>query len=356
VAVLEGLGLDPEAQAVYRALLGDPRCDVSGLAHATSLDVYKVRRALDALVDLDLVRRSREDPSAVRPVDPEVGLSALLAARQAELSLREQEIATSRASLHVFLAEFSAAAASQARTAPDVEMLSGLDAVHGRLEDLVGRAGRELVLLLPDSGRSRDALELNRTLAERALRRGVTLRIVYLDSIKNERSALTHARWVLRLGAEVRTAPTLPLWVVLIDRSAAVVTDDPQPASVAARTDALLVRHAGLVAALTALVDSVWATARPLELVRPREAGLRAQEREMLRLLGLGCKDETVARQLGISVRTTRRMMADVMGRLRAGSRFQAGVRAAHLGWLDPADLSPRLGSSSPGTRSVRSG
>jgi DNA-binding NarL/FixJ family response regulator len=41
-----------------------------------------------------------------------------------------------------------------------------------------------------------------------------------------------------------------------------------------------------------------------------------------------------VSRQLGISVRTTRRMVANVMERLEARSRFEAGYEAARRGWL----------------------
>jgi len=51
--------------------------------------------------------------------------------------------------------------------------------------------------------------------------------------------------------------------------------------------------------------------------------------------------DEMVARKLGVSVRTVRRMASELMAELGARSRFQAGVRASERGWLDPGiDLS----------------
>ncbi|HEX3780075.1 MAG TPA: DNA-binding response regulator [Pseudonocardiaceae bacterium] len=52
----------------------------------------------------------------------------------------------------------------------------------------------------------------------------------------------------------------------------------------------------------------------------------------ILRLLSAGQKDETAARQLGLSVRTYRRRVAELMELLGASSRFQAGVRARELG------------------------
>src|SRR5690606_39837840 len=61
---------------------------------------------------------------------------------------------------------------------------------------------------------------------------------------------------------------------------------------------------------------------------------LTTRERELLTLLSAGNTDESAAAQLGVSVRTVRRMVADIMDRLGARSRFQAGVKAADRGWL----------------------
>lgn len=59
----------------------------------------------------------------------------------------------------------------------------------------------------------------------------------------------------------------------------------------------------------------------------------------MLKLLGNGCTDELVARRLGVSVRTARRVAAELFARLGAQSRFQAGARALARGWIDVDDL-----------------
>jgi hypothetical protein len=52
----------------------------------------------------------------------------------------------------------------------------------------------------------------------------------------------------------------------------------------------------------------------------------------VLSFLAVGSKDATAARELGMSVRTYRRHVAEIMRRLDAVSRFQAGVRAMELG------------------------
>lgn len=47
-----------------------------------------------------------------------------------------------------------------------------------------------------------------------------------------------------------------------------------------------------------------------------------------------GLTDEGIARKLGVSIRTVRRLMADLLKRLNAQGRFQAGAEAVRQGWL----------------------
>ena len=47
-----------------------------------------------------------------------------------------------------------------------------------------------------------------------------------------------------------------------------------------------------------------------------------------------GAKDEAIARELGIGVRTLRRRMSHLMGLLDAETRFQAGMQAVRRGWV----------------------
>jgi DNA-binding NarL/FixJ family response regulator len=58
------------------------------------------------------------------------------------------------------------------------------------------------------------------------------------------------------------------------------------------------------------------------------------ERRLILELLMLGTKDESIARQLGISLRTVRRRVAGLMDELGATTRFQAGLEAARRGLL----------------------
>lgn len=63
----------------------------------------------------------------------------------------------------------------------------------------------------------------------------------------------------------------------------------------------------------------------------------------ILGLLNQGRKDAAAARALGLSVRTYRRRVADVLCWLDVSSRFEAGVRAAEMGLVRPGRGRPAI-------------
>jgi DNA-binding CsgD family transcriptional regulator len=139
-------------------------------------------------------------------------------------------------------------------------------------------------------------------------------------------------------GARVRIAAQLPTRLTIIDGAIAVVPAKQQTSG----GNALVIKGTGVITALAAFFEQSWASAQPLPLhdvdvpvaLADGEQQPRPNDRVLLRLLSLGLKDEAVARHLGVSVRTTRRQIADLLMRLQASSRFQAGIQAARRGWL----------------------
>ena len=119
---------------------------------------------------------------------------------------------------------------------------------------------------------------------------------------------------------------------LVLDRRSVVLPAERPGAGIAA------FRLPGMVTATAGLFERAWRTAVPLgpsDLPEPRdEEMLTARERDLLTLLCSGSTDESAAAQLGISVRTVGRMVADIMNRLGARSRFQAGAQAVDRGWL----------------------
>lgn len=99
-----------------------------------------------------------------------------------------------------------------------------------------------------------------------------------------------------------------------------------------------VVRQRSVVGQLAQFFETAWLQSTPPdEPVRgcsEAEADLKSR---IILLLAEGAKDETVARRLGISLRTCRRHVAEILGQLDASSRFQAGARAALLGMVPMA-------------------
>jgi DNA-binding CsgD family transcriptional regulator/sugar-specific transcriptional regulator TrmB len=327
--MLTTLGLDGTAEAVYRTMLAQPQAGITALGAALELSEEQVRLALDTLSELALVRPSHEVEGHLRAVSPDLGMELLLARQQRELTAQQERLETSRTAAAQLIAEY---ADLRPKTAgPGVEQLVGLDQIRDRLATLTREVESEVMGFNPTSAQTAEGMAAARPLDLQLLQRGVRMRTLYLDSIRNDAPTIAHADWLAQHGGQVRTVPTLPTRMIIIDRTAAVIPVDSDDTA----AGAVVLTGQGTVTALCALFESIWAVGRPLGQAPVRDThGLTPQERTTLVLLADGHTDDAIAKRLGVSPRTARRITTDLIERLGARSRFQAGVRAAHRGWL----------------------
>ncbi|ROR42769.1 LuxR C-terminal-related transcriptional regulator [Kitasatospora cineracea] len=323
--MLEALGLSATAGQVYQAMLDRPGDGIAELAAHCLLLPGQVHDSLDELGELMLVRASAEHPGRMRAVDPAIGLADLAARQEADLAARQAALAASRAAVARMVAD-----RAEHRSAHG-ERLLGIDAIQHRLEQMGRTTTREVLSSQPGTQRPED-LDASRPADAEALARGITIRTLYQDSNRHQPHAAHYAHWLLGLGGEVRTAPTIPQRIVIVDRTQALVPIDPEDT----RKGALHVTEPGILDALLSLYEQAWNTAVPLGAHTPDDpaTGLTPTERELLRLLGTGLTDDTAAQRLNISARTIGRHMASIMERLGATSRFEAGIKATQQGWL----------------------
>jgi DNA-binding CsgD family transcriptional regulator len=165
------------------------------------------------------------------------------------------------------------------------------------------------------------------------------MRSVYPEDCRTDPAVLDYHRTVTKHGAEVRYAKQVPARLLVFDRKVGII-----PAySADNRRAALRVEGEGVAAMMVLNFDLVWSAATPDDAEDTRvvetpaaDHGPTDLDRILLQLLSMGVKDEAAARHLGVSVRTVRRQIADLMVRLHAGSRFEAGMQAAMRGWLRP--------------------
>ncbi|MBO0610120.1 helix-turn-helix transcriptional regulator [Myceligenerans salitolerans] len=129
-------------------------------------------------------------------------------------------------------------------------------------------------------------------------------------------------------GVEVRVATEEVNETILLDERIAILAGDMRTGE---RTYSLITQPE-TVRGVSSLFEAAWRSATDLDVYDTGAAEIRLLAPQVLDLLGRGVKDETAARELGLSVRTYRRRVAELMAALGADSRFQAGVRARELG------------------------
>lgn len=330
--MLGGLGLGPQEEDVYRLLLVHHGLSLPEVLRRAEAEAEDVRAAVGRLLDLGLAQETPDEAGGtrLRPVDPRVGLQGLLSDQLAELHSRQREYEENRATIGKLLLEFNDLYPAQ--NSPDGERLIGVDAVQSRISELAMSSARECMTFNPGGAQSAASLEASKPLDRQVTARGVNMRTVYLDSVRNDTKTSEYAHWLTELGGQVRTVPVLPVRMVLVDRKVALVPVD----AFNSRKGAIQLQSPGVVAALVDLFERVWAQAVPLGAppMKRQENGLTPREQELLKLLAQGMTDAAAGKSLGLSLRTVRRMTADLSERLNARSRFEAGLRAGQRGWL----------------------
>jgi sugar-specific transcriptional regulator TrmB len=206
--MLTTLGIDADAEAVYRAMLARPRDGVAAIGEALGLTEDQVRAALDTLSALALVRPSYEREGSLRAVSPDLGLELLLARQQHELEGQQQRLEASRATAARLIAEY--AGLRPETDSPGVEQLTGLDRIRDRLATLTREVKTEVMGFNPKSAQTEEGMAAARPLDRQLLERGVRMRTLYLDSIRNNPPTIAHADWLARHGGQVRTVPPHP--------------------------------------------------------------------------------------------------------------------------------------------------
>ncbi|MEV6941121.1 LuxR C-terminal-related transcriptional regulator [Streptomyces sp. NPDC051172] len=324
--------LDQETLRVYRAFLFHNERDAHELTRLTSNGDGSVKAAIARLIDLSLLAPSKDSPGGLRAVDPLRGMRVLLQREQAELAMRENRIKHNRTVLDAIAAEY--AAARKSAHVEGIERLHDIDDIRTRLEALAESCQQECLAFYPAGELTEESVEAFRLLNKRAFAHGVRFRSIFIDSIMRDRVTRSHAQWMVEHNCEVRTAPSLPMRLLVVDTTAAVVSGLPEQGP----TSALLFSSRPVVLAMRALFQAYWDHASWFpQGATPGEAApdeITPLERRLLELLAGGLTDSAVARALGISVRTERRKMAELMQRLGVSSRFAAGVQATRRQWI----------------------
>lgn len=168
--------------------------------------------------------------------------------------------------------------------------------------------------------------------------RGVRVRAMYPRALLADAEQAQRLRKVSDAGVAVRVLDHVPHDLLIFDGQTVCLAAKPSPQ---AGAEPPLVRVSGqlLATSFTAIYESYWQRATPLSRTSPgpHHAQLGERERAVIRLMTNGYSDDRIARKLGITTPDVQSVMAALMERLDAGSRFEAGYKLARE--VDPRDL-----------------
>ncbi|MFF8911374.1 response regulator transcription factor [Streptomyces olivaceoviridis] len=319
--------------AVYGWIAERGALDVSACATALGMTPAAVEAAVAALTEHRLIyaaggRLSVLDPDLV--ADVATGpLQSAIRRYQAQLeNVRDQFSGLRGHYLH----------AMHGRPL-QIEVVGRMEEVRAALTRASAECTFEILTCQPGGNRVPEVLEEALQRDTSTLARGVRMRTLYHHTARFNGPSQAYAATLSLLGAEYRTAHELFGRLIVFDRKLAFV---PQADS---NWGAVLIREPSVVAYLCAIFEQTWTLAQPYSdaVADGLETVSRDIDRTIARLLAAGLKDETIGRRLGMSLRTVRRHVADIMEELGADSRFQAGVLMATRGMLDHAP--PAVGS-----------
>ncbi|MET9619696.1 helix-turn-helix domain-containing protein [Streptomyces sp. NPDC006464] len=329
--MLDVLGLEPEDERVYRALLGQPGSLAAPLAEQLGLPHAHVDKALSRLVSWGLVTRSPAD-QRFTAAPPAMALGALISQRRDGLRMAEHALVT--------FAEEHRAAMTGSSISDLIEVVTGVDAIRHRFLQVQQAARTQVrsfitapfVALPPDENTAEPV----------AIGRGVHFRAVLDRAVLAEPGIIDDAIASLAKGVQLRVADELPMKLVLADADLGLV---PLAVTAAGEPGAVLLHRSGLLDALDALFETVWRTARPIELagtggeaaptVEVGAEGPTDLDRRILALLLAGLTDLTAATQLGLSPRTLHRRLRHLMDLAGVRTRMQLGAHAMRNGWAE---------------------
>ncbi|MFI0231083.1 LuxR C-terminal-related transcriptional regulator [Streptomyces sp. NPDC017086] len=325
---------DSEAKDAYLAMV--ERIEASDARGTTEQEEL---RDISAELTRWLAERRLLDASGERLSPPERALRHVVAEHRRRLRETVEGLSRDARALDDVLS-LLAAPRPGPRDTVETEFFTDRARTRQRLEELDALSREEFLAMrnaFPDA-RVLDA-SLVRDLEMAAS--GIRMRVLTSQQALRSPAPARYLHALIDAGVEVRVAATVPLHMNIMDRTVVVIGVGAGPRGEGG--DVIL--HSTPVAQCFAQVFlHAWDLARPhterttgTGSAGPGCAGpeLSVLEREVLTLLATGAKDDAIARRLGCSDRTLRRLMRQIMGRLGTSSRFEAGVTAVRLGLVD---------------------
>jgi len=210
-------------------------------------------------------------------------------------------------------------------------IITGSQNIFDHLDVLTAGIKYEIATISPGGAFTGVVLAENRKRNTELLSRDIQSRTIYLDSVRNDKEARSYVEWLNSLGSQVRTAPVLPIRLIVIDKKIAIL-----PANMTNGMESIVIyQRPSTVLALQNLFEKTWQAAKPLGTIftGPGER-LTDNELAILELLVSGKTDREIATKFQTSPQTVRRNIDKLEKRVGANSRYQLIYKAAKAGLI----------------------
>ncbi|WP_031516995.1 hypothetical protein [Streptomyces sp. NRRL F-5123] len=327
------LGVTAEEEELYRHFLRHPHTSVDDVCLLFPYSPEEVRAVLARLRDRRMICWEGEEAWAN---DPEVVVPWLA---EEKLQLLHEQMRLLVNLQPVIDALRSDGPAGNDLFAPGVSRLTGMPSIQARMDHQAFTARTELLRITPYDTFNVVGPDHIRPLDMRCLRRGVRVRNLVRPCALRHPTTAAYLRETTAAGAEVRVSDSLSEIMLIYDRQTALIPVNTRDAS----GGALLVREAGLVTTIVNQMERLWESGYTPEETTPAGAGgtagaadaqLTQAQIAVLRAMCTASKDEVGARAAGMSLRTYRRHIADLIRRTGAENRVQAMLLARESGWI----------------------
>jgi DNA-binding CsgD family transcriptional regulator len=320
---LSVLGFTPVQEDLYRVVLRNSGSTREELAELVARPLDAVSGDVRRFAALGLVDLSGDTVVALPPGQ---ALLRVITEENRRLHSVGEQLESLRLLLPSLTAEHLSSQAPRGEPV-SVEVLQP-DEVIEFIRSLWPTTSGDLLWLRPDQWRY-PSLAVANAWVEELVSTGRRSRAIYPARALEEAPEVVRAR--SHIGEHVRIVADLPLRVAVLGDTAAVVGEPIGDA----RGRALVVRQELMVRALRLYFECLWDKAMAVPGLASQAGEEELSDRSLLLdQLAAGAKDEQIARALGLSLRTVRRRVAQLLDELGAGSRFQAGVEAVRRGWV----------------------
>ncbi|ADD43166.1 helix-turn-helix domain-containing protein [Stackebrandtia nassauensis] len=321
--MLDALGLSVSEQHLYATLIEHSPALLADLRDDSGMDGDQLAETLELLENKGMVTRHPGQPASYSAVPPDIALEVLIVEQ-------EEQLKRARLAAQQLTTRFREAA-NRRDPAELLEVVSGPEAVWKRIQQIQRAARREVRSI--DRPPYLIPVSVMVPVENRQLGSGVRYRVVYdPESFASEAHQLrSDVEECVTLGEQARVLSGVPVKLILVDDRFGCLPLQADPQEIASM---VVVHPSGLLEALDALFEAVWAQAMPLSLDGASAPGLTDDMQRLLGLLTAGVSDGTAARQLGVSPRTFQRRLQELMASLGARTRFQAGLQAGLRGWI----------------------